>query len=264
MDLLFKEVTGKVIGTYYKAYNRLGNSYPERIYENAMMWLIKKQGVECVRQDEYVIRYKNRIVGRQRLDIFVAGVAVVELKVATQIEPIHLAQLISYMKTVDKEVGLLFRFGGPEPEFIRRVLTKPTWEDTLHPRFVASLATEKLLHPELTHEIIGGTLDVFKELGPGYIRRIYANACYQEMQMRGLPVTPHREFHVLWDDTDLGTIKFKHIQIDNRALLFPVAISDINNIRITNLKAWMRHLNVPIGILVNFQTTWLEPMILRI
>lgn len=90
MDLLFKEVTGKIIGTYYKAYNRLGNTYPERIYENAMMWLIKQQGVECVRQDEYVIWYKNRIVGRQRLDLFVAGVAVVELKVATQIEPIYL------------------------------------------------------------------------------------------------------------------------------------------------------------------------------
>lgn len=63
---------------------------------------------------------------------------------------------------------------------------------------------------------------------------------------------------------DLGVIKFKHIQIDNKVLLFPVAISDINNLRITNIKAWMRHLNIPIGIIVNYQTTWLEPMILRI
>jgi len=82
--------------------------------------------------------------------------------------------------------------------------------------------------------------------------------------MRGLKVTPHREFHVLWDDFDLGVIKFKHIQIDNRALLFPVSISDINNLPITNFKAWMRHLNIPIGIIVNFNTTWLEPLILRI
>lgn len=82
--------------------------------------------------------------------------------------------------------------------------------------------------------------------------------------MRGLPIIPHREFHVFWDEKDLGVIKFKHIQIDNKVLLFPVAISDINNLRITNLKAWMRHLNIPIGIIVNYQTTWLEPTILRI
>lgn len=264
VELIHKEVTRKIIGTYYRAYNRLGNTYPERIYENAMMWLIQQQGVECIRQAEYEIRYKNRIVGRQRLDLFVAGTVIVELKVAPQVEPIHLAQLVSYMKTLGKQVGLLFRFGGPEPEFVRRVLTASSWSDTLHPRFVASGETDTLLYPAFTHEILGGALDVFKHLGPGYIHRIYANACFQELQMRGLPIIPHREFHVFWDEKDLGVIKFKHIQIDNKVLLFPVALSDVNNLRINNLKAWMQYLNIPIGIVVNYQTTWLEPMILRI
>lgn len=36
IELMHKEVTGKIIGSYYQAYNRLGNTYPERIYENAI------------------------------------------------------------------------------------------------------------------------------------------------------------------------------------------------------------------------------------
>lgn len=75
---------------------------------------------------------------------------------------------------------------------------------------------------------------------------------------------PRREFRVFLDDIDLGGIKLGHLQIDNRALVFPVAVSNVESIRFTNLKAWMRYLNIPIGILVNFRTTWLDPIVLRI
>ncbi|MFQ6059231.1 MAG: GxxExxY protein [Anaerolineae bacterium] len=123
---------------------------------------------------------------------------------------------------------------------------------------------EDLLYPEVTHEIIGGALEVFKILGPGFIHRIYANACYYELQLRGLEVMPRREFRVFLDDIDLGGIELGHLQIDNRVLVFPVAVSNVESIKVTNLKAWMRRLNIPIGILVNFKTTWLEPIVLRI
>lgn len=75
---------------------------------------------------------------------------------------------------------------------------------------------------------------------------------------------PRREFRVFMDGIDLGAIKLGHLQVDNRALVFPVAVSNVESIKITNLKAWMRHLDIPIGILVNFKTTWLAPIVLRI
>ncbi|MBS1251815.1 MAG: hypothetical protein MAG451_00849 [Anaerolineales bacterium] len=120
------------------------------------------------------------------------------------------------------------------------------------------------MHPELTREIIGGALEVFKTLGPGFIYRIYASACRYELKLRGLDVMPRTEFHVFLDDIDLGAINLGHLQIDNRALVFPVAVSNVDSLNITNLKAWMRYLNIPLGILVNFKTTWLEPIVLRI
>ncbi len=262
--LLHADMTSQIIGVYYTVYNRLSQTYPEYIFEKAMVLLLRQLGIECIRQDEYEIRYKDKRVGLQRLDIFVAGTIVVEIKVAESINPIHLAQLLSYLKVVGQEVGLLFRFGGPKPEYARRVLTPQAWQETMVTPSVDHSNRSDLLFPELTADILGGAMEVFKTLGPGFIHRIYANACYHKLRLRGMDVLPRRDFHVFLDAADLGAIKLAHLQVDNRVLVFPVAISDLAQMRIPNLKAWMRHLDIPLGIVVNFHTTRLDPLILRL
>jgi GxxExxY protein len=262
--LLHQEITGQLIGAYYTVYNRLGSTYPEYILEKAMMLVLRRAGVECKRQDEYKIIYKERLVGVQRLDIFAAREVVAELKVAERIEGIHLAQLLSYMKTVGAEVGLLFRFGGPAPEFARRVLTAQTWQQAVSTPSTDYLNHPSLLFPELTAEALDGLLEVWRTLGPGFIHRIYTKASLHELKLRGIDVQLRREFHVFFEDADLGAIKFGHLQIDNRALVFPVATSSLDRLRIPNLKAWMRHLDIPLGIVLNFRSTHFDPLILRL
>jgi GxxExxY protein len=262
--LLYADLTGRIIGVYYTIFNKLSQTYPEFIYERAMMALLTQQGIPCLRQDEYEIWYKERLVGKQRLDIFIADQVVVELKVADRVEPIHLAQMLSYLKTVSAEVGLLFRFGGPKPNFVRRVLTVQTWRETLNVDGLDAIDPAYGADSRLIYEIIGGALEVYRALGPGFIHRIYANALYHELKLRGLEVMRRRDYRAFLDDLDLGAIKLGHLQIADQLLVFPVAISNVDNIRITNLKAWLRHLNIPLGILFNFNTTWLQPIILRL
>ena len=265
-ELLYADLTKAIIGVYYDVYNDLSQTYPEFVYENSMMVdLEQEKGIPCVRQDEYEVWYKDRLVGKQRLDIFVAGEVVVELKVAERIERIHLAQLLSYLKTVGKEVGLLFRFGGPEPEFARRVLTARAWEKAIEASSPERLMSgEDLLYPDLVYDVLGGLLEVFKALGPGFIYRIYAKACHHEFRLRGLDVAPCKSMRVYYKGFDVGEIKFAHLQVTDQLLVFPVAIRDIADIRIENLKDWMRYRHIPLGILANFHTTWLEPVILRV
>jgi GxxExxY protein len=265
-ELLHKDLTGQIIGVYYNVYNGLSQTYPEFIFERAMLADLREMGIPCAKQDEYEIHYKDWIVGRQKLDMFVAQVVVVELKVAERIKPIHLAQLLSYLKTVGQEVGLLFRFGGPEPEFERRILTPSAWETNLQAESPDRLFnTEGLLYPELVFNVVGGLIEVFKTLGPGFVHRIYANACYRELShIRGLDAHPRKEMQVYYRGQVLGEIKLAHIQIEDKLLVLPVAIGDVNDIRIQNLKDWMRQLGVPVGILANFQDIRLAPIILRV
>lgn len=113
------ELTGKIIGVYYDVYNGLARTYPEYIYESAMMGDLRGKGLRCRRQPEYEVRYKERVVGAQRLDLFVTEEVVVELKVVESLTRLHKAQAISYLKVTGNEVGLLCNFGGGEPEFAR-------------------------------------------------------------------------------------------------------------------------------------------------
>lgn len=265
VELLHKETTGTLIGVYYDVYNGTGRTYPEYIYENAMVGDLRALRVPCRRQDEYQVFYKNRLVGLQRLDLLVAREVGVELKVVPVLLPIHKAQAISYLKVVGKQVGLLFNFGSPKPEFERLYFDPRPPRNDLDaairalPEFPASYLT-----PELTYAIIGGLLEVHSTLGPGFIHRIYANACHHELQLRGLDVRLQKAYQVIYRGRPVGEIKFGHLLVGGSVFVFPVAIQDINDIRLNNLKDWMRVRKIPLAILANFYDTSLHPIVLRI
>jgi GxxExxY protein len=262
MKLLYKKTTGIIIGVYYAVYNGTSRIYPEYIFENAMIGDLRILHIPCRRQDRYEIFYKGKLVGEQRLDLFVADKVVVELKVVLTLLPIHKAQAISYLKVVGRHVGLLFNFGSPEPEFERLYFEpRPSQNDL---EAVIHEFPDSYLSPELTYDIIGGLLEVHTALGPGFIHRIYANACYHELGLRGLQVRPRKEYQVIYRNRPIGEIKFGHLQVSDSVFVFPVAVQDINDIRINNLKDWMRVQNIPIGILANFYDTSLHPIVLRI
>ena len=118
-NLIHQELTGAIIGAYYEVYNHTSRTYPEYIYERAMMEELRRRDMPTTRQDEYRIIYKDKLVGLQRLDLFVVQEIAVEIKVAEELTRLHKAQTISYLKVVDKPVGLLLNFGKSEPELNR-------------------------------------------------------------------------------------------------------------------------------------------------
>ncbi len=78
------------------------------------------QGIAYERQKEVPLFYRGEPVGLHRLDLFVAGRVVVELKVVRELDRSHFAQTRSYMKAVDTDSGLLFNF-ATMPLTIKRV-----------------------------------------------------------------------------------------------------------------------------------------------
>ncbi|MBI1878370.1 MAG: GxxExxY protein [Chloroflexi bacterium] len=106
--------------------------------------------------------------------------------------------------------------------------------------------------PEISYQVIGGLFEVHNELGPGFIYRIYARACYREMQARGLEVKPFREMTAFYRSEPIGTIKLMHLQIEDKVMLFPVAVRDRRQIEPENLRRWMVNQSVPLGIVANF------------
>ncbi len=121
MELEHKELTEKIIGAAIQVHKQLGPGFIESIYEKALMVEFHKRAIQVKAQQEVIVKYDNVEVGRHRLDLFVEGAIVIELKAIKDIEDIHFAIVKSYLKSVDKKHGLLLNFAKVKLE-IKRVI----------------------------------------------------------------------------------------------------------------------------------------------
>jgi GxxExxY protein len=81
------------------------------------------QHVPFEREFEMPLFYKGQQIGTRRVDFFVEGQVMVEIKAVIQLEDVHLAQAINYLEAYNREVGLLINFGSRSLDF-KRVMNK--------------------------------------------------------------------------------------------------------------------------------------------
>lgn len=125
MDLKHQDITQKIIGASFEVHKFLGNGFQEVIYQRALAYEFHQVGLTFAREIEQHIYYKNlpEPIGTRRADFVVEEKVLVELKAVTQLEDVHLAQALNYLKVYKLEVGLLINFGSKSLTFKRLVLS---------------------------------------------------------------------------------------------------------------------------------------------
>ena len=123
-ELKYKEITEKIIGASFEVHKFLGNGFQEVIYQRALAWEFSKAGLNFAREIEQDIFYKELAepIGTRRADFVVEGKVLVELKAIIELEDVHLAQVLNYLKAYRLQVGLLINFGSKSLTFKRMVL----------------------------------------------------------------------------------------------------------------------------------------------
>ncbi|MEY4877538.1 MAG: hypothetical protein RL708_2688 [Bacteroidota bacterium] len=116
------EITAIIIQCFYNVYNKLGYGFLEKVYENAMLIELKKQGLEAESQKQLKVFYDDLEVGNYFADLIVEDCVIVELKAAESIVEEHEAQLVNYLRATNIEVGLLLNF-GKKAEFKRKAFS---------------------------------------------------------------------------------------------------------------------------------------------
>ena len=102
-----------------KVHSVLGNGFQEVIYQRALEIELRKAGLGYAREMEMTIYYDGEDIGTRRVDFFVEGVIMVEIKAITTLEEVHLAQAMNYVEAYKMEVGLLINFGSRSLQFKR-------------------------------------------------------------------------------------------------------------------------------------------------
>lgn len=82
----------------------------ESIYELALEREFEIRGIVYQRQKEIGLHYKGKEIGNHRIDYLIENQVIVELKAVEALSRIHEAQLLTYLKVMDKRIGLLINF----------------------------------------------------------------------------------------------------------------------------------------------------------
>jgi GxxExxY protein len=122
------QITEKIIGCAFKVSNTLGSGFLEKVYENAFAYEMVNSGLKVSQQYPIQVKYEGIPVGDYTADLLVEDCVLVELKTVKQIDDIHLAQCMNYLKATGFNICLLFNFANRRLEFKRIVqnLVEPT------------------------------------------------------------------------------------------------------------------------------------------
>ncbi len=88
------QITYKIIGCAMEVHKTLGAGFQEVIYQRALAIELHRAGLSYQREYEMAIHYKGEVIGERRVDFFVEGCVMVELKAISTLEAVHKAQAI--------------------------------------------------------------------------------------------------------------------------------------------------------------------------
>jgi GxxExxY protein len=105
------DVTYQIRGAIYDVYNELGPGLLESVYEEALCFELEQRGLKTERQIQVPISYKGNVLKTElRLDLLVEDNVIVELKSVEEMKKVFAKQLLTYLRLMDKRVGLLVNF----------------------------------------------------------------------------------------------------------------------------------------------------------
>lgn len=105
------EISYKIRGAIYTVYNALGPGLLESIYEAALCYQLRKEGLRVESQVKLDVVYDGVILPVDfRLDILVEQSVIIELKSVEELKPLHHKQLMSYLRLANKHLGILVNF----------------------------------------------------------------------------------------------------------------------------------------------------------
>ncbi len=103
-------LTQQIIGAAMNVHSAFGAGLLESVYQNALCIELRAQGIRFKAQQAIDIKYREQHVGHLIADIIVEERVILELKSVEKLLPIHVAQLITYLKASGIKTGLLINF----------------------------------------------------------------------------------------------------------------------------------------------------------
>jgi len=114
------DLCGQVIGAAMKVHSTLGPGFLESVYQNALIWELRKAGLRSEAEKPISVHYDGQLVGAFTADVLVDDAVIVELKAVQTLAKAHEVQLVNYLVATGFDEGLLLNFGAERLEFKKK------------------------------------------------------------------------------------------------------------------------------------------------
>ena len=118
-----EELIRRTIGAMLIVHRELGSGMSEAVYAAALRIELSARGIAFESEKLLPVRYRGQLIGQHRVDLLVEGQLVVEVKSVESLHPVHVAQVVSYLRLTGARAGVLVNFNVPLlKQGIRRIV----------------------------------------------------------------------------------------------------------------------------------------------
>jgi GxxExxY protein len=103
----------RTIGVSLDVHRELGSGMSEGVYAAALRLELTARGIAFESEKLLPVRYRGQLIGHHRVDLFVDARLVVEVKSVESLHPVHVAQVVTYLRLTGARAGLLVNFNVP-------------------------------------------------------------------------------------------------------------------------------------------------------
>ena len=119
--IIYKDLSYKLIGLAMRVHSGLGHGFLEKVYERALMILLRGENIESAQQAPITVTFEGEAVGDYYADILVENKVILEIKSAEKIIDAHRAQALHYLKATGLRLAIILNFGKEKLEYERMV-----------------------------------------------------------------------------------------------------------------------------------------------
>ena len=244
------QLSGEVIAAAIAVHRELGPGLDEPHYEEALDRELSRRALRHEVQAPLPLVYKGvRLDCGYRMDFLIDGRLIVELKSVEVVHPVHVAQLLTYLRISGRELGLLINFDVP---VLKHGIQRKVWS---HDEGVASHDAHEHAEfdePGLAGDLAACAFQVHRTLGPGLLRSAYEECLCYELSRRHLRFERKKPLVVRHAGADLKTPNELRLLVEGRLPVECLSVAKLSDLHVARLLARLRQHGWPEGLLFNF------------
>ena len=266
------EITREIIGAAIEVHRELGPAKAEAAYERALSYELGLRGLVHRVQVPVPVVYKGvKLECGYRLDLLVVNRVVVEIKSVEFLNPVHRAQVITYLRLGGWKLSLLLNFNvavlkegierivlGLQEEGQETAEARWTQRGTLTATAPASFRSftdcGDAEGERLAREVLASAKDVHQTIGPGSLPSAYEICLCHELHLRGVPFVRKQTLPLSYKGIPLRAPDEVSLLIGERVIVSPRALMEVQPVHEAELLSQLRLGGWKLGRLINFNT----------